>query len=347
MLGITLAAFVALARPEGFLFVLAVLAFAYVVKRKARWFDVLPGLALGAIWALTATHYYGSPLPQSMLSKSALYAGEAWGGMKSSIAETYVLLSLGLPQSLVEGSKLRLLALLAVSLVLLWPFAVGVWRGYKEKSYPFVTGVFFALFVASYAVGKPVGITAWHAVPPAVLFLVTVCAGLGHTVRGRNTVLAIGGVAAAVCAASIVFGIARRQVKSDLYTANYMQLGQELRSRYPSGSAVMIGDIGIVGYVTGWKVIDTAGLVSPEVLKPRPDGRRPSLCALILDKRPDAICLKSDILHEGTTNESWIDYRTYDSAAERAAFLGEYERIEDLSPLYGSVYVKRELVAPH
>src|SRR5439155_2859909 len=75
----------ALSRPEG-------VVLAFVVALFAGWRDRIVGLALSALGVAALTRYYGSPIPQSVLAKAAVYgtpgpwAGRHWWEWISPVA---------------------------------------------------------------------------------------------------------------------------------------------------------------------------------------------------------------------------------------------------------------------
>ena len=60
-------------------------------------------------------------------------------------------------------------------------------------------------------------------------------------------------------------------------SAALQQLADYLRNKTPAGASVAVGDVGIIGYSSGRKVIDLEGLVSPAIIPHRLQGQYDSL----------------------------------------------------------------------
>ena len=67
-----------LLRIDGLLLFGLLLASHVVRSRRAPWPDVLLFLAMAIPWTLFATYYFGSPVPESVVAKLAVYSGRAW-----------------------------------------------------------------------------------------------------------------------------------------------------------------------------------------------------------------------------------------------------------------------------
>ncbi len=318
-----------LTRPEGVLLFLASTGAWIVSRQKLEYRRLILPLALAAGWVIYATSVYGSPLPQSMLAKSSLVTGAAWAGQHSSALQKVVMLSLGLSQVLVtDGGKLTQIFALVAALAALIPFFVGLREGWRSRGPSLVTGIAFLLNLAFYIVGDPVRLWSWYVIPTSMLFLYTVIVGIRTLAEDRprwGVVLA--GATAAVSLATLVMG-SKHRARSMIDIGGPVSLenlAAHLKSQAPKAKSVMLGDIGIVGYRTGWYVVDLAGLVTPAAVGHAEDGGLKYLGDLIESTKPDVICLIEDPRAKDTISQSYMAFRTFRNTTQKDGFLKDYE----------------------
>jgi hypothetical protein len=113
----------------------------------------------------------------------------------------------------------------------------------------------------------------------------------------------------------------------------------------PGAKSILLGDIGLVGYISGLKIIDSVGLVSTGVLNLAPPGEMAYLSDLLNRERPSIVCLESDPTKEDIIKQSERRYRTFRDQAEADQFNERYELLAIPAGRYTHVYVEKELLA--
>jgi hypothetical protein len=274
----------ALVRPEGFLC-------AVVLAPWARGRAKLVAGAIAATGLVTLAIAYGSPLPQSVLAKAAVYgtpgpwAGRVWW-------DWIVPLDLGGPPRAADTAQLWILrlvlgpaalaGLLALRRTPVLPLALAglaVWAGYAVTG----TAYFF-----------------WYLLVPAATAALLASAGLGRISRGPWLAVAAAGVVASAWSVQPMFYSARAGVE-------ITTLGDAaiyLRGATRPGETAFLEPIGVVGWLAAdLRIHDEVGLVDPWVSQRR--GRGPGWYAdAVAHDRPDWLVVRRGFL------------------ADRAAFAG-------------------------
>jgi hypothetical protein len=132
------------------------------------------------------------------------------------------------------------------------------------------------LYFATFAIANP-PFFHWYMVPPAPIYMLCIAAGVwvlaGRVRRGdvRPWAVAIAGVLWAIFSLRAwtlhpdhgpdrpAPTMARIELELD-----YARAGQSLKPVVSEATVIAIGDIGVVGWLTGARILDTVGLVSPE-----------------------------------------------------------------------------------
>ncbi|MBI2886151.1 MAG: hypothetical protein HYY02_02970 [Chloroflexi bacterium] len=255
-----------LTRPEGLALGLLVAGWELVVKRGRRWASLAPvGLALGAVLlpgALANLALSGGPLPATFLAKHAAYGVErdllSWAGYLG-----------GALLTLARGPLLLAYPGVAYGLARRFPGLAPAWP------LPLLWGVVLLLL---YMVWLP---ALYH--HGRYLFAVIPLVGL-YGLEGARLLLerlpfrllprATLVIAGALLLVSWVRGaqvygqnvrtIAQQQVQAALW----------LQSHTPSNAVVATHDIGAVSYFSGRRLVDIAGLASPELVTAPRDVKR-------------------------------------------------------------------------
>lgn len=345
-LSVVAALFVALTRPEGVLFAAA---YGLYLLWRGAYRGLFRGAAFGAVfvalWLWIAWRYYGSFVPQSMLAKSVRHSSPSWAGFTSTPWEKYLMLSIG-----VSGGTLgRLhgmahLALHLLGAVSVCLFIAAVARLVRARSPWLTLAAFFVGVWVAYCVGNPVNIWSWYAVPTSLAFVICLSVGLLHDVNvARPSFMGALAAACLISALSILQGVPARLAGTESMTAGYDQLSKQLQSNVPEARSVMLGDIGIVGYNTRWRVIDLAGLVSPRALESTPAGKIVSLSDLVSREQPDVVILGTDPIASPTLRDGLIRRDTFGSDQERARFLADYQLYPQTVKPDRRVYIRRSL----
>lgn len=248
------AAFAAFTRPEGFL-VLAILGVYNLVKHPRA---VAKYAAVAAIivvpWIVFASFYFGSPIPNSVTAKLALYhqtgIASAWGNLVFLMGWHR---PLGIP-----------LFLLVV---------VGGWWLAKTKSFGLPEILWMVGLVGPLAVSRTY-IFLWYITPIYPVYFLFAGAVFPllndrwqwfgrHSAVMRMAVLAV-----------IVVVLAGANYPAVRYSRLYRQTvetvhkaaGEYLRSHAAAIDVVVAEDFGYLGYYSRLRIIDRDGLVSPEVI---------------------------------------------------------------------------------
>jgi hypothetical protein len=273
---------------------------------------ILTGALLYAPWVLWAWHYYGSPVPQTIIAKSALTPDgldfsrilaaplsilvdkTAFDGLFAPIYST----TAGWPQNLLLAC--RLLARLSAFLWLV-PFLP---RATRAASLAVLVGGMYFHQIMPYP---------WYFAPWALLGALAL-AGAGRVIADRLP--APGGrilrlAAAVTAAASLLVGGAQtycaRQQQRIIEEGGRKQIGLWLRAHAAPSDRVFLEPIGYIGYYSQLKILDFPGLCAPEVsriVRSGPGG----YARLITTLKPDWLVLRPfEIEHQNLANSGILD----------------------------------------
>lgn len=232
------------------------------------------GIALYLPWFLWAWHYYGSPIPNTILAKATqthpLSLSDLIATPLHSVAELSMLDYLFLPANFMFGGWPRELNdvshVLAVIAVLAW-IAPGLPAPGRRAS--------FALFVGSFYFCSIV-LFAWY-VPPWSALAWIVCAHVADSAhrsmvqRKRDSaagavriaaLLAVAGQLALFIAVSAQMRTQQRLVED----GGRRRIGEWLRATASPADTVFLEPLGYIGYFSGLKTYDYPGLSSREVV---------------------------------------------------------------------------------
>jgi hypothetical protein len=264
-----------LVRPEGVLWALSVLVVLFAERRRPSVRELAPGAAVIVAWIVFATAYYGSPIPSSVLAKSGWLVPERAASAAERMSAVFTSLSMiELPSRLVLPPALRgaLPVIQTVSLVL---FALGGYRLAKKRSPILALPVLFLGYFAFYVLARGRADFSWYGVPSGLAYMVTVAVGLAWVTRltlrrplsGR--LFATGAsVLFVVLVTSSVF--VWRETRLPYFRAireNYAPVGDFITRECPPEARVLVTETGMIGWRAERVVHETAGIVSPEVLR--------------------------------------------------------------------------------
>jgi hypothetical protein len=278
-----------LARPEGYLLALSCLAAALVRRESRR--DIIRGigaaLALVAPWLIFSHFYYGSMLPQSLLAKRIVYGEVLFHTPPTETLRLF--LAYGVPS-------------LTMTAVALFGFVVS--RRLRRDIDILGFGI---LYVAFHALGRSFT-HDWYIAPVTLVKAYGVGLALGwlHSrvsdwLRGagrpnrqtRRLALANAAVVVAVVLVCVALvPLARRterglSAKQSYIDSTLMQVAEFSRS-WPRDGSIFVNAIGYVGYYGSRRVVDSLGLISPDVL---PSFRRRAWVEPIRDLGPEIVVL--------------------------------------------------------
>jgi hypothetical protein len=316
----------ALLRPEG-------AAMAAVVALWARGRDRLAALALAAAgWGALAL-YFGSPIPQSLRSKAAIYgtpgpwAGRLWWDWLSP-------LPLGRWPELLDFA-----AMFPLTVVIAPAFVLGVRALYRDRPAPLTA--FAAALAAVWAGYAILGVAYfwWYAVVPLVATVTVAAAGLPAMGHRRAVWLSAGlfVLGSWTTLPTLYIGRARAEART------FAQAADWLRRNAAPGDRVLLEPIGMIGWWAPVEVIDEVGLVSPDLAARRMRG--PGWYADVVgERRPTWLVVRPVVFSSGSAFAgAGAPFR---SATERDRVLAAYDRVQRIAepprPPDLDIYRRRE-----
>ncbi len=276
-------------------------------------------------WSLFASWYFGSPLPHSITAKAAAYQLEPLSALVR-LLQHYATPFIG---HLSFGTRW-----ISVGIIL-FPFCylVGARKaiGRHPRSWPWL--VFPWLYFAAYAIANPL-IFRWYLTPPLVPYLFLILVGaehllerlraalLGRATRSGPEILAGGLISGLfIVGLPLVMVLRGWQLMPDHGLRNpapemawyelellYRQAAESLREDIAAQSPAPVlaaGDVGVLGYYTSARILDTIGLNSPQSIPYYPTDSAYYVNAyavspdLILDSLPDYVVLLEVYGREG------------------------------------------------
>jgi hypothetical protein len=252
---IVAASLATLTRPEG-LMVLALL-FAEAMIRDRR--HLLGRLVLATMiilpWVLFAWWYFGSPIPHSMTAKMALY-GQVWA---RPLLDKIIF---------VMGWHSPLGWLLALAAV------VGLWQpGVRSDRRMWLEAIWILATFTALASSSTL-IFRWYMAPVYPIYIMLASMALLWVIRrwpeagrmferGRVVILAL----VVIALLAVNFRTVRYyQAEASELDTIHQGIVDYLENHAAPGDLLATEDIGYVGYYSGMRILDRAGLVSPEVV---------------------------------------------------------------------------------
>jgi len=267
-----------LTRPDALLFLLPLgLERAYRIfrsrKRHLPLAEIASFLIPLLIWSVISYIYYGDPLPRSMAAKAVAYHIPPEAGI------VRLLQHYATPffSHLVFGAFS-----IAIGIIL-FPtlFVIGWWRVIRDRTCIWPLAIYPILYLLAFSIANPL-IFRWYLTPPLPMYFLGIFIGI--EVLGRNLKsplpLAICGI--------LAFGFTLngwtlhpdhgpdRPAPKMAYIKLeevYWQVASDLQGQIREEQTLAAADIGVLGYYTGSRILDTVGLISPEseVYYPLPD----------------------------------------------------------------------------
>lgn len=295
-----------LLRIDGLL-LFGVLAIGLAVRQKRlAWQDLACTALIALPWTLFATFYFGSPIPNTLTAKVTAYGGGGHG-LLNLLHPTAVNREAFQTQFLAGGLQ-KLLSLLALT-------GIGtLWLAQRRAAKPseqqdaapapnpgllLLPTVWMLLYFLLMLTSR-VPAFGWYFLPPwpvvAILAALGADALIGRLSRSKPATLAPFAWALLLTGAgalgvwhlpAISSEIGKRQREDDDLR---LPIGVWLKHNGQSGERVLLEPIGYIGYYSRLPIIDSVGLVSPEVL---PSYRTPNpLADMVARLRPEWLCLR-------------------------------------------------------
>jgi len=266
-----------LTRPDFLLWIGA--AALDLVERVPR--RAIASLAIGALvaapWVLFATIYYGSPIPNTILAKSAHFVAPLPSSLDPGAVATWLGTALAdhvsaisltfapfFEDTLVVGAPFPLGLAYFVS-VLVWLLAIrgaiATWRipGWRAAV------LFAALFTAYRIALLPGAYFDWYVPPHTAVLILLAAAGL-HALRPAGSVDPRPAVAVLVAAAFAIhtpFSLAmERRIQDDIEVAVRTTVGQELGRLMQPGETLATESAGYYEWYSNATMLDYPGLTS-------------------------------------------------------------------------------------
>lgn len=315
---ITLAAFCAslalLTRPDTILLV-GLIAVDHLIRilrkqEKLRWQNLLVLLALPLLWYAFATWQFGSPIPHSVQAKLGAYRLSPEEGLVRLIQHytTPFMADRWFGPALAVGSGL-----------LLYPFLyfVGGRSLFKINSRSLAVALYPWLYLLVFALANPL-IFRWYLTPPTPFLIFGILVGVQvifsalvskprlKIPRRVQTTLLIGLIILLPFASLLSnwtlhpdHGLKNPAPGMAWYKLEllYRQAAQKVLLYLTPQATIAAGDVGVLGYFTGARILDTVGLNSPEAVPYYPLDSKYYVTNyavapdLIIDQQPDFVIL--------------------------------------------------------
>jgi hypothetical protein len=299
----------------------------------------LPTLA----WISFSTAYFGSPLPHSIAAKSVAYRLSSEEGLVR-LLQHYATPFL---EHLTFG-----MGWVAVGMAL-YPFLflVGAWQSVRQAPRLWPWAVYPWVYFAIFAAANPL-IFRWYLSPPLPAYILFILAGAENLIgsaagvitrRRRPSEGAVNAapgwglqvaLAALVVAAPVMLSLREWRLRPDhglsrpapdmawyklelLYRQAADELAAEIQPAAGEPPTLAAGDVGVLGFFSGARILDTVGLNSPQSTRYYP--LDPALYVilyavppdLILDEQPEYVVILEVYGREGLLKDPrfWERYR--------------------------------------
>ena len=333
-----------------------------VRQRRLRWQDLFCALLIVLPWTLFATHYFGSPIPTSLVAKVTAYS--QGGRVPLTSLHPTALNRASFAVQFVQGGfqkALSLLALVGIGAVLVALRTAALRRQEEpptEAPVPSNLGLLalpVAWMLLYYAAMLTTRVPAfgWYFLPPWPLVMGMAALGtdtllrlLQRPVPALTAPKILTRIWSALLACTGLFGlwhlgsitreITLRQRQDD---ALRLPIGVWLRHNALPSERVLLEPIGYIGFYSRLRIIDSIGLVSPEVL---PSYRTPNPLADMIDRlHPEWLCLRgwetAPLAPNGDTlaNGRYVLVRTFLGSGDATVFNLYHRRDLEPAPMPG------------
>lgn len=295
-----------LARPDALLAPALTLLDATWRRRRLPWVEACLWFAVVAPWLAFATWYFGSPLGQSIIAKSVAYH------LPPAAALVNWLQVLSVP--FFEHQAIPSYPPLIGLIVYMTLYLVGARDLVRRCPHSLPLVIYPAAYIAAFSLANPL-IFRWYWAPPLPFYFLGILAGVWALLRDALMPIRRAATPSVPAFAAIVLLFAGLSLNAwtlhpdhgpdrpapDMafirLEALYARAAQALKSNLRESQIVAAGDIGVLGYTTDARILDTLGLVSPEASHyyPLPPtayvGNYAVAPALIAAERPDYVVI--------------------------------------------------------
>lgn len=272
-------------------------------------------------WIAFATWYYGSPVPNTILAKSAgfsywwLRETSLWFWISGAAYHTWVsiLAPLG-PAFAGNGTNfVKLFDHGAVAAIMTGAIAIGCVAAWRRGT--FEVRLLYAFFWAFlfYFVFLVPAFFGWY-VPPFMAVAIFLAAhGLGVVFNALPRGGERAALAAAVAYLAIMVGVlpltfrGERNIMRLVEQPVRIAIGQYLHDHSPPNATAGGEPLGFVGYYSRRAYYDYPGLVSRRVVDFLRDTKQRSLAAMLMHFHPDYLVLRDFEIEGFGANKAWLD----------------------------------------
>jgi hypothetical protein len=220
-----------------------------------------------AAWGIYATTFFGNPIPNSMAAKAAAYHLPSEAGIVR-LLQHYATPFLG---HLTFGTWWIGAGLILYPVL----FGLGALKLFREKPNSWPILVYPWLYMLTFSVANPL-LFRWYLTPPLTIYFLGIFMGgerLASDLKSTLPPIILTVLALALTLQGWVIhpdhGPDRPapQMAYIQLELHYQRAAEILQGQIQPGQVLAAGDIGVLGYFTQARILDTLGLISPQAAK--------------------------------------------------------------------------------
>jgi hypothetical protein len=313
-------------------------------KQRFPWAEALVFALPTLTWVAFSTAYFGSPLPHSIAAKSVAY--------RLSPEEGFVRLLQHYATPFLEHLTFGMRWIAVGMAFYPFLFLVGAWQGLRAAPRLWPWAAYPWVYFIVFAIANPL-IFRWYLSPPLPAYMLFILIGTENLIgslaawisKRRNTRPAEAAslaphwavqvaLAALVVVAPTALSLREWRLHPDhgldrpapdmawyrlelLYRQAADELAPEIRQASGAPPTLAAGDVGVLGFFSGARILDTVGLNSPQSTRYYPlDASLYTITYavppdLILDEQPDYLVILEVYGREGLLKDPrfWAQYR--------------------------------------